>query len=25
VEFTESENELFWRETAISAYKITKL
>jgi L-fuconolactonase len=25
VKFTESENELFWRETAISAYKITKL
>ena len=24
VKFTESENELFWRETAISAYKITK-
>ena len=22
--FSESENELFWRETAISAYKITK-
>ena len=25
LKFTESENELFWRETAISAYKITKL
>ena len=25
VKLTESENELFWRETAISAYKITKL
>jgi L-fuconolactonase len=23
--FSEKENELFWRENAISAYKITKL
>ena len=25
VKFTASENELFWRENALSAYKITKL
>ena len=25
VKFTERENELFWRENALSAYKITKL
>jgi L-fuconolactonase len=25
VKFTEAENELFWRNNALSAYKITKL